>query len=116
MRWYKHLAGARHNPKLRKLEKDYGEGAYSRWFKLLEMICEQGGSGEDFRPRISLKDPHTGVDWLADEWNISEHEASATVQAMARVGLISKRSFNRGVIYVPQMIEYRDEWTRKKQS
>lgn len=115
MRWFKHLTAARHNPKLRKLEKELGEGAYARWFKLLEMVGEQGDTGEDFKPRISLKDPHTGLDWVADEWNTSEPEASTTLQAMARVGLIDKRSYNRRAIYVPKMIDYRDEWTRKRQ-
>jgi hypothetical protein len=52
MRWFKHFSDARRNPKLRLVEKKLGEAGYARWFKLLELVAERGGTGRDFQPRI----------------------------------------------------------------
>ena len=115
MRWFKHFSDARRNPKLRLIEKKLGEAGYARWFKLLELVAERGGTGEYFQPRIQLKTLHTDLDWLADEWGISCDEAQRTLDTFVSAGLISPKSWRKKVVEIPQMIEYRDEWTRKRQ-
>jgi hypothetical protein len=114
MLWYKHLADARNNPKFRAIEKRLGEAGYARAFKLFEIVAGQGGKAEDFCPKIDLKKPHTGLDWLAEEWKISIDEASKTVETFAEVQLIDPKSWRRKIIYVPQMLELLDEWTARR--
>jgi hypothetical protein len=114
MQWYKHLADARNDPKFRAIEKRLGEAGYARAFKLFEIVASQGGKAEHFCPKIDLKKPHTGLDWLADEWKISIDEASKTIETFAEVQLIDPKSWRRKIIYVPKMLELLDEWTARR--
>ena len=116
MRWFRHFSDTRLNPKLRTIEKRLGEAGYARAMKLLEVVAQRGGSGKTFNPRLELKKAHTGLAWLADELGIAERELDKTLGVFAKVGFISPKSWRqRKVIYVPQMREYLDEWTRKGQ-
>lgn len=116
MRWFKHFADARRNPKLRLIEKKLSEAGYARAFKLLEVIAERGGSGEAFKPRLDLRKPHTGMAWLADELGISEAALGRTLRVFAEARFINQRMLRKQVIYVPAMREYVDEWARKRRS
>ena len=116
MRWFKHMTVARHNPKFRAIEKEFGEPGYARACKLLEIVAERGGTGETFVPRLDLNLPSTNLDWLADELHIKKNVAKTTLAYFAKCELIDPEEFQRNIIYVPQMIEYRDEFTRKRQS
>lgn len=116
MRWFKHFADARRNPKLRLIEKKLSEAGYARAFKLLEIIAERGGSGQAFKPRLDLRLPHTGMPWLADELGIGEAALGRTLRVFAEARFISKRMLRKQVIYVPAMREYVDEWARKRRT
>ena len=114
MRWFKHLADARGNPKIRAIEKKLSEAGYARAFKLLEVVGERGGKAEDFTPRIDLRSPYTGLDWLADELKISPEDAEVTLEIFASVQFISPKLWRRKIVEVPQMLEYLDEWTQRR--
>lgn len=115
MRWFKHLTDTRHNPKFRAIEKKFGESGYARAIKLFEIVAERGGSGKEFRPIVDLRKPPTDLDWLADEWKISKQDATATLDFFAAVRLVDPKPWRRKIIQVPQMLEYRDEWTERQQ-
>jgi hypothetical protein len=115
MRWFKHLSDARNNPKLKRIEKKLGEAGYARAFKLLEVVAERGGTGGGFQPRIGLKDSHTDLEWLADEWGITAREAKKTLDLFASLGFIDPDALKNQTIQIPQMLAYRDEWARKHQ-
>jgi hypothetical protein len=115
MRWFKHFTNARHNPKFRAIEKKLGEAGYARVCKLLEIIGERGGSGKDFAPRLDLNEPYTDLGWLADEMEIDPRSAKVTLAHFAKCKFIDPQAYQGNIIYVPQMIEYLDEWTRKRQ-
>lgn len=114
MRWFKHFTDARHNPKLRAIEKKLGEVGSARAYKLLEIIGERGGSGKDFAPRLDLNEPHTDVGWLADELGIDRRSARFTLSVFSKCKFIDPVAYQGNIVYVPQMIEYLDEWTRKR--
>jgi hypothetical protein len=82
---------------------------------LLEIIGERGGSGKEFTPRLDLNEPHLDLGWLADELGIDRRSAKFTLGAFAKCKFIDPQAYQGNVIYVPQMIEYLDEWTRKRQ-
>jgi len=115
MRWFKHFTDARHNPKFRAIQKKLGEAGYARACKLLEIIGERGGSGKDFAPRLDLNEPHTDLGWLADEMGIDRRSARFTLSVFAKCKFIAPVEYQKNIVYIPQMIEYRDEWTRKCQ-
>ena len=79
MGWCKHPSDARHNPRLRRIEKKLGEGGYARAFKLFELIAERGGTDEDFQPQIELRNTRTDLHCLADEWGSSLDVAKKTL-------------------------------------
>ncbi len=115
MKWLKHFCDSRHNPKFRRIEKKLGEAGYARAWKLLEIVAERGGTGEKFSPRISLKRAHTDLEWLADELGIKPSDARKSLDLFASVSLIDQKQWRKRLIYIPQMGDYKDEWTRKKQ-
>jgi len=115
MRWFKHLTDTRNNPKFRAIEKKFGEAGYARAFKLFEIVAERGGKAGEFSPTIDLRKPPTDLDWLAEEWKISNDAAKETLDFFAEVRLIDQKSWRRTIVEVPQMLEYRDEWTQRKQ-
>jgi hypothetical protein len=116
MLWFKHFSDARNNPKILAIQKKLGEAGYARWFRLLEIVAQRGGNGEAFAPRVKLNEPHTDLRWIADELRIDRRKAKLTLKVFAEVGLIDPEAYRQNVLYIPQMREYRDEWTRKKQS
>jgi hypothetical protein len=115
MLWFRHFTNARHNPKLRAIEKKLGEVGSARAYKLLEIVGERGGSGKDFAPRLDLNEPHTDVGWLADELGIDRRSARFTLSVFAKCKFIAPAEYQRNIVYVPQMKDYVDEWTRKCQ-
>jgi hypothetical protein len=115
MRWFKHFSDARNNPKFRAIQKRLGEVGYARAFKILEIVAQRGGNGEAFAPRVNLNHPHTNLDWIADELGTDRRTARATLKVCAEVRLIDFEAYQQNILYVPQMREYLDEWTRKKQ-
>jgi len=115
MLWFRHFTNARHNPKLRAIEKKLGEVGSARAYKLWEIVGERGGSGKDFAPRLDLNEPHTDVGWLADEMGIDRRSARFTLSVFAKCKFIAPVEYQKNIVYIPQMIEYRDEWTRKCQ-
>lgn len=116
MLWFRHFNDARRNPKFRAIERKLGESGYARAFKLLEIVSERGGTGKDFAPRLDLNLPHTDLRFLADELEIRRRSAKITLEHFARCKFIDPDAWRQNVIYIPQMTEYMDEWTRKRQS
>lgn len=85
MGWCKHLSDARHNPRLRRIEKKLGEGGYARAFKLFELIAERGGTDEGFQPRTELRNTHTDLHCLAAERGSSLNVTKKTLDIVASV-------------------------------
>jgi hypothetical protein len=116
MLWFKHFGDARRNPKLLRIERKIGESGYARFFKLLEIIAERGGKGSEFRPEIDLNGAATDMEWLSSELKIETDAVRETLDLFAHVGLIDEGAWNGLIILVPQMLEYRDEYTGRLQN
>jgi hypothetical protein len=114
MRWFRHFNDARNNPKFRAIEKKLGEAGYARAFKLFEIIAERGGTGKEFKPVIDLRKPPTDLDWLAEEWKISNEDTLKSLDLFAEVRIIAPKSWRRKIVQVPQILEYLDEWTERQ--
>lgn len=115
MRWFKHFSDARYNPKFLAIEKRLGEAGYTRAFKLLEIVAANGNSPDKFQPTIDLREPTTDLNWLAGEWKITIEDATKTLDTFAEVRFINPKAWRRQIVKVPQMLEYLDEWTERRQ-
>jgi len=115
MQWFKHYNDARTNPKFRTIEKQLGEAGYARAFKLFEIVAQRGGTADKFAPVLDLKNAYTSLDWLADELRIPVEEAERTLEVFASVRLIDPKAYRKRLIRIPQMLEYLDEWTQRRQ-
>ena len=116
MRWFKHLVNLRRDPKIRKVRKKLGEIGYARAVSLMEIVGERGGAAtKAFNPKINLRNPLTDLEWLADEWEITQEEALKTLDQLAQVGFINTKSWGKQIVYLPEMKKLLDEWTARKE-
>lgn len=113
MRWFKHFADTRRNPKVRAIERGLGEAGYARAIKLLEVVAQNCGAGEKFKPRLDLRKPITNETWLAEELGVEVKALEETLKIFSAVGFIDTKAFEHRVISIPQMLEYRDEWSAR---
>lgn len=114
MRWFKHLANSRNDPRLLAVRKALGEAGLARYFQLLEVVAEQGGTADKFQPLLNLKSKWADLEWLADELRISSSEMSTTLGIFAEVSLIDPKEWKKRVIFIPEMTELLDEWTKRR--
>ena len=114
MRWFKHLSNLRNDPRCVSVRKSLGEAGIARYFELLEIIAEQGGKSDNFEPRLNLNQRWTNLEWLAGELQIMPREMSKTLQLFAEFHLIDPKAWRKRVIFIPQMTELLDEWTRRR--
>jgi hypothetical protein len=51
---------------------------------------------------------------VAEEWGVDVRSVKFTLNWFAKIGLIDQENYRSGVVYIPQMLEYKDEFTRKE--
>jgi len=114
MRWFKHYSDASENRKLKKMShKLQGDAllGYAVYFKTLELIAKEIEPDNDNLGYI----PHDiDIEYLAIEWGIDEDKLKRIYDVLAEVNLIDSAEWQNGRIYCPQILEYCDEYTRKK--
>lgn len=113
MRWFKHFSDTRRNPKVCAIERGLGEAGYARAIKLLEVVAQACGAGDKFKPRLDLRKAITNETWLAEELGVEVKTLEETLKNFSAVGFIDAKDFKRRVISIPQMLEYRDEWSSR---
>ena len=67
--YFPHFAQARHDRKIRRMEKELGLEGYAIYFKTLEILREQDG----------FRYPMDDIDLLADEFNTSEQKIRVVI-------------------------------------
>jgi hypothetical protein len=114
MQRFRHPSNLRNDPKFRSIEKKLDEPGYARAVKLLEIVAEVGGKGEEFSPEFTLRD-NTDIGWLADEWRISTKKAQATLEVFSGVGLIDPHARSEQIVRIPLLNDCLDEYTQRQQ-
>jgi hypothetical protein len=113
MQRFRHPSNLRNDPRFRAIEKKLDEPGYARGVKLLEIVAELGGKGEEFSPEFTLRD-NTDISWLAEEWRISTKKAQATLEVFAGVGLIDVQAWSEQIVRIPFLNECLDEYTQRQ--
>jgi hypothetical protein len=66
MLWFKHHNNFRNSPSMKWIKKRLGDAGVAAAYRLLEVICERCGTGEEFNPVLTLQGA-TSKMWLAEE-------------------------------------------------
>jgi hypothetical protein len=66
MQWFKHHNNFRNTPAMRMIADYLGDKGVAAAYRLFEVMCEQCGSGEDFKPTLILIPPRD-LSWLGRE-------------------------------------------------
>lgn len=105
MKWFKHDTDASDDIKIKRLEEEFKNDGYAVFFKTLEVIGKEGVKG-----RISFeKYPKK---WLSQQCHVSEEKIQEIYTKMAGIGLINRKSFNRGVLHIPNFAQRADNYSK----
>ena len=114
MKWFKHYSNASENRKLKKIFHRLKEDAlvgYAVYFKTLELIAKEIEPGKDNLGYVPLD---IDLEYLSIEWGLPQDKLQKIYNILAEVNLIDPEEWQNGRIYCPQILEYCDEYTRKK--
>lgn len=108
MRWFKHMTASGNDEKLSRLKDRYGLEGYGFWWTIVEIIA--GFVDENGK---------TSVTFSAKKWGnlagISAKKFQTLAEFCANLGCFSiKNDENSITIDMPNILKYRDEWSKKK--
>jgi len=106
MKWFKHQSDAYTDFKMQDLMDDFGASAYGLYWILLELVAQQGRSY-----KVNSKQ-----NWEKAAKRISkipEKELKEILAKMGDLSLVDKSSLNKGILYIPKMKKYSDDYTAK---
>ena len=104
MKWFQHKTDASEDVKIKRLEAEYNNDGYAVFFKLLEKI---GKEGCNFRLKLS-KYP---LKLLAQDFHLTEEKLKEILNKMEDISLIGKNTLKKGIISIPNMSRYADDYT-----
>lgn len=106
MKWFKHFSDSYTNLKHQDLIEDFGlEGYGLRWL-LVELIAQQGENFEIKREKNWKK--------LVRTWTgLEEERLEVLLQKLGNLNIIDKKRLKQGVLAIPKMAEYADEYTAR---
>lgn len=109
MRWFKHMTGSLRDPKMAQLVSRHGMAGYGAYWAVLETVAEQ----VDERGNTSVCYP--ARHWARILGTYHAKQALIFLQSLADLSLISL-DIGADLVHVdmPNILKYRDEWTRKK--
>lgn len=112
MRWFKHLAASANDEKIARLMAAAGLEGYGFWWRIVEIVAEKIGDkpGEN---------DETSVTFPAKKWGSLLELRPDKFRKLAKLcqncGLFQVNfSENSITINMPNILKFRDEWTRKK--
>lgn len=108
MKWFKHFSDAYTNMKLRQVMALYGMEGYGYWWLMCELVAQQG---RNFR----IKGKKNWKLVLKMESRLDDEKNEEYLSYFSEIGLISKKALEIGDLYLPNMKEYSDEYTKKLQ-
>lgn len=109
MRWFKHLTGAHHDERMARLVTELGLEGYGFYWLVLETVAGQIEPGSN----------HTSLGYPITHWRkitgLSLKKLRKFVEICAELGIFTADfSENLLTINIPNILKYRDEWSRKK--
>ena len=114
MRWYKHLATSWNDERLSEVVAEFGLEGYGFWWRLLEIVAQQ--MDESDKCEASYSDSA----W-ARKFGISKRKTNIYFEKFSEISLIFLEYDNSNCvgklkIKIPNLLKYRDEYTRNVRS
>jgi hypothetical protein len=106
MKWFKHQTDASEDIKIKRLEVDYPSEGYAFYFKTVEKVGKEGSN-------YQLKLEKYPLELLASDFKIPIEKLKKIFAKMGEITLIDKKSFSKGIISIPNMKNYADDYSDK---
>ena len=108
MKWFKHFTDAYNNEKLSRIVETFGLEGYGFWWRLLEIVAAKIDESDE-----------TTVVFSAKKWGslfgLSAKKFERMAEVFAQHNLILLDFCPQGyVVNIPNLLKYRDEWTKRK--
>lgn len=106
MKWFQHFSDSHTSSKGRQILRKYGTKGTGLFWICCELVAKDG---EDYRVKGKK-------DWkitLHDITNIEVELLEEMLSFFAEINSISKSALNKGDLYIPQMSEYSDDYTKR---
>ncbi len=102
MKWFSHDVGARHDPKLLKFRKEYGNEGYAFFFMVIEIMAEE------------LKPVDIDLVLARELWTDEEH-VKEMASIACELGLFDQEFYNlTGQLWAPKLEHRADNWTKRQ--
>ena len=106
MKWFRHESNSHKNLKFQALIDKFGWEGYGFFWILCELVAEQG---KNYR----ISPTKNWKKYFFSNLNISEEKCDELLGEMADSNLISKKSLNKGILSIPKMKDYADNYTSR---
>ena len=106
MKWFRHESNSHKNLKFQSLIDKFGWEGYGFFWILCELVAEQG---KNYR----IPPTKNWKKYFFSNLNISEEKCDELLKEMANSNLISKISLNKGILFIPKMKDYADNYTSR---
>jgi hypothetical protein len=108
MRWFKHLTDSWHDEKIAAIVAEHGLEIYGFWWRLLEIVAKQMD-----------KSCRTNCNYSVKVWGkfagISPKKFQKFCQILEENKLIISKNGHKSLeINIPNLLKFRDEYTRKE--
>lgn len=107
MKWFQHFSDSHTNGKHRQLIKKYGMEGYGLFWLCDELVGKEGHN-------LALKEKDDWKGMLEDISHLKKDLILEMVQFMAEMNLISKKSLSKGILAIPKLAKYSDDYSRRR--
>ncbi len=108
MRWFKHMTLSFNDEKLSAVVDELGMEGYGFWWRILEVVAEKMDENGEYSVSFSPKKWGNFFGFSAKEF-----ENFARIFQKNRIFDV-EFSENQVMVSIPNLLKYRDEWSRKK--
>lgn len=108
MRWFKHMTCSFNDEKLSAVVDELGMEGYGFWWRILEVVAEKMDENGEYSVSFSSKKWGNFFGFSAKKF-----ENFARIFQKNRIFDV-EFSENQVIVFIPNLLKYRDEWSRKK--
>lgn len=107
MKWFQHYSDGHNDLKLRQVIKKYGMEGYGLYWLCVELVANQGHN-------LSIKSNEGWEDVLELNSRLKVEMIREMTQFFSEMNLISKSSLSKGILAIPKLAKYSDDYSRKR--
>jgi len=108
MKWFQHYSDSYTNLKLQELIHDTGMEGYGLFWICCELVAQQGEN-------YSINNGKNWKKMLSTISTLDSKKVEQILEVMGLINLIDRKRLNKGVLFIPKMEEYSDDYTKRHQ-